>query len=79
MYADFTSLNDAHKLFDEMARKNIVSWTTMVTAYTSNKRPNWAIRLYNHMLEYGSVEPNGFMYSAVLKACSLSGDLDLVD
>lgn len=77
MYADFTSLNDAHKLFDEMARKNIVSWTTMVTAYTSNKRPNWAIRLYNHMLEYGSVEPNGFMYSAVLKACSLSGDLDL--
>ncbi|KAK1555804.1 hypothetical protein Q3G72_031482 [Acer saccharum] len=73
MYVDFTYLNDAHKLFDEMTYKNIVTWTTMVSAYTSNKRPDKAIRLYNHMLECDLEVPNGFMYSAVLKACALAG------
>ncbi|TXG52922.1 hypothetical protein EZV62_022091 [Acer yangbiense] len=77
MYVDFTYLNDAHKLFDEMTYKNIVTWTTMVSAYTSNKRPDKAIRLYNHMLECDLEVPNGFMYSAVLKACALTGDLQL--
>ncbi|KAK1553537.1 hypothetical protein Q3G72_000161 [Acer saccharum] len=77
MYVDFTYLNDAHKLFDEMTYKNIVTWTTMVSAYTSNKRPDEAIKLYNHMLECDLEAPNGFMYSAVLKACALAGDLQL--
>ncbi|KAK2659627.1 hypothetical protein Ddye_006160 [Dipteronia dyeriana] len=77
MYVDFTYLNDAHKLFDEMTYKNIVTWTTMVSAYTSNNRPDKAIRLYNHMLECELEAPNGFMYSAVLKACALAGDLQL--
>ncbi|KAH7567856.1 hypothetical protein ACOSQ2_010253 [Xanthoceras sorbifolium] len=77
MYVDFTYLNDARKLFDEITDKNIVTWTTMVSAYASNKRPDIAIRLYNHMLECELEAPNGFMYSAVLKACALAGDLQL--
>lgn len=77
MYADFAFLDDAQKVFDEISEKNIFTWTTMVSAYTSNKRPDKAIRLYYQMIEYDSVEPNGFMYSAVLKACALAGDLEL--
>lgn len=77
MYADFTFLSDARKLFDEMTHRNIVSWTTMVTAYTTNRRPDKAIGLYNHMLQCELATPNGFLYSAVLKACALAGDLQL--
>ncbi|KAJ0024553.1 hypothetical protein Pint_08230 [Pistacia integerrima] len=77
MYVDFTFLNDAQKLFDEIPDKNIVTWTAMVSAYTSNKRPDKAIRLYEYMLESELEAPNGFMYSAVLKACAVAGDLEL--
>ncbi|XP_044475125.1 pentatricopeptide repeat-containing protein At4g08210-like [Mangifera indica] len=77
MYIDFTLLGDAQKLFDEIPDKNIVTWTTMVYAYATNKRPDKAISLYEYMLESELEAPNGFMYSAVLKACALAGDLEL--
>jgi pentatricopeptide repeat protein len=77
MYVEFRHLKDAHKLFDEMLERNVVAWTTMVSAYTNSGRPHEALTLYNQMLEIGSEVPNGFMYSAALKACGLVGDLEL--
>lgn len=49
----------------------------MVSAYTNSGRPHEALNIYTQMLGFGSQKPNGFMYSAALKACSLIGDLDL--
>ncbi|KAG6714775.1 pentatricopeptide repeat-containing protein At4g08210 [Carya illinoinensis] len=77
MYVEFCHLKYAHKVFDEMLERNVVSWTTMVSAYTGSGKPQEAIGIYNQMLEFGSEEPNGFMYSAALKACGLAGDLEL--
>lgn len=78
MYVGFgTFLNDAQKVFDDMPVRNVVTYTTMVSAYTNNNRPDKAVSLYNQMLESEMESPNGFMYSAVLKACSLAGDLEL--
>lgn len=75
MYVGFWDLKDARKMFDEMLDRNIVTWTTVVSAYADGGRPDEAVRLYSHMLESKSEMPNGFMYSAVLKACGLQGDL----
>lgn len=75
MYVGFWDLEDARKMFDEMSERNIVTWTTMVSAYTDGGRPDEAVRLYNLMLELKSESPNGFVFSAVLKACGLLGDL----
>ena len=75
MYVGFKDATDARKVFDEIPEKNIVTWTTMVSAYNDGGTPNEALRLYTHMLESESEIPNGFMYSAVLKACGLLGDL----
>ncbi|EOA20089.1 hypothetical protein CARUB_v10000366mg [Capsella rubella] len=78
MYIDFRYLGDAHKVFDEMTERNIVTWTTMVSGYTCDGHPSKAIELYRSMLESEEEErPNEFMYSAVLKACGLVGDLQL--
>ncbi|XP_010496540.1 PREDICTED: pentatricopeptide repeat-containing protein At4g08210 [Camelina sativa] len=79
MYVDFRHLGDAHKVFDEMTERNIVTWTTLVSGYTCDGKPNKAIELYRSMLESQEEEegPNEFMYSAVLKACGLVGDLQL--
>lgn len=78
MYAGSPCLiDDAQKLFDEMLQRSVVTWTTMVSAYTRCGRADEAIRLYTQMLDSSSEKPNGFMYSAVLNACGSVGDLRL--
>ncbi|XP_022964409.1 pentatricopeptide repeat-containing protein At4g08210 [Cucurbita moschata] len=74
MYAEFSNLRDAEKVFDEMSDRNIVTWTTLVSAFTDSGRPYEALRVYDDMPK--SETANGYMYSAVLKACGLVGDLD---
>ncbi|KAJ8773398.1 hypothetical protein K2173_028575 [Erythroxylum novogranatense] len=77
MYMDSTFLDQGRKLFDEMPDRNIVTWTTMVSAYTNSGQPQEAIKLYTQMLDCKAEVPNGFMYSVVLKACSLVGNIEL--
>ncbi|CAN6583916.1 unnamed protein product [Malus baccata var. baccata] len=75
LYVAFPCLSDARKVFDGMPDRNVVTWTTMVCGYTNCGKPDKAVGLYKRMLESESETPNGFMYSAVLKACGLVGDL----
>lgn len=77
MYAQSSSLRDAIALFDEMPERNLVTWTIVVSACTSVGNPDLAIKLFARMLEREDESPNGFVYSAVLKACGLAGDLEL--
>ncbi|RDX60774.1 Pentatricopeptide repeat-containing protein, partial [Mucuna pruriens] len=77
VYAKCSHFDDAQTLFEEMPHRNIISYTTMVSAFTNSGRPHEALTLYNHMLESKTVQPNQFLYSAVLKACSLVGDVEL--
>ncbi|KAK7823613.1 pentatricopeptide repeat-containing protein [Quercus suber] len=46
MYVECSRVKDAHKMFDEMLERNVVSWTTMVSAYTNSGRPQEALALY---------------------------------
>ncbi|KAK7282752.1 hypothetical protein RIF29_11777 [Crotalaria pallida] len=79
VYAKCSHFHDALNLFDEMPHRNIVSWTTMISAFTNSGRPHEALTLYNHMLESKTEQqqPNQFLYSAVLKACGLVGNVEL--
>ncbi|WJX32577.1 hypothetical protein P8452_20885 [Trifolium repens] len=77
VYAKCSSFNDARNLFDEMPHRNIVSWTTMVSAFTNSGMPCEALKLYNEMLESKTEQPNRFLYSAVLKACGLARNIEL--
>ncbi|XP_061354531.1 pentatricopeptide repeat-containing protein At4g08210 [Gastrolobium bilobum] len=77
VYAKCSHFDDARTLFAEMPHRNIVSWTTMVSAFTNSGRPHDALALYNQMLESKTEQPNQFLYSAVLKACGLVGDVEL--
>lgn len=77
MYADLSLLKDARALFDETRERNVATWTTMISTYTRGGSPDTALKFYVQMLESGSGTPNGFLYSAVLKACAVVGDLGL--
>ncbi|KAF5745824.1 pentatricopeptide repeat-containing protein [Tripterygium wilfordii] len=68
MYAKFNLLNDAQSLFDKMTERNVVSWTTMISAYSNAKVNDKALSFLVLMLREG-VRPNMYTYSSVLRAC----------
>ncbi|KAJ8765038.1 hypothetical protein K2173_010514 [Erythroxylum novogranatense] len=69
MYVKLNLLGDARDLFDQMPQKNVVSWTTMISAYSSsNLTHSKALHLLLLMLRDG-VRPNMFTFSSVLRAC----------
>ncbi|OVA16724.1 Pentatricopeptide repeat [Macleaya cordata] len=61
-------LKEARKLFDEMLERDVVSWTAMISGYTSCYRYNQAWMVFCVMKREG-IEPNEFTISSVLKAC----------
>lgn len=69
MYAKFNLLEDAELLFDAMGDRNVVSWTTIISAYSSANLNEKAIECLKLMLRDG-VRPNMFTYSSVLRACN---------
>ncbi|KAL3521624.1 hypothetical protein ACH5RR_019773 [Cinchona calisaya] len=81
MYAKSTadgSMNDSRKVFDRMPVHNVMSWTAIITGYVqSGGDDREAIQLYHMMMEEGSVKPNHFTFSALLKACGNLTNLEL--
>ncbi|XP_072992230.1 pentatricopeptide repeat-containing protein At2g03880, mitochondrial [Typha latifolia] len=70
MYVKFGLLDDARKLFDQMPRRNVVSWTTMIAALANLEEKEEALRHLVEMQRDG-VNPNMYTFSAVLRACNM--------
>lgn len=68
MYVKFNLLEEAQSLFNQMFERNVVSWTTMISAYSNANMKSKALELLVLMLRE-DVRPNMFTYSAVLRAC----------
>lgn len=58
----------ARQVFDEMPHRDLVTWTSMISGYTSNAYHSDALALFRDMLAAG-VTPNAFTLSSVIKAC----------
>nr|GMC92596.1 pentatricopeptide repeat-containing protein At2g03880, mitochondrial [Ipomoea batatas] len=74
MYVKFNMLDEAHALFNQMPERNVVSWTTIVGAYSSSKLNYMAFKLLTLMLRDG-VQPNMYTYSSVLRSCDALSNL----
>ncbi|XP_004290083.1 PREDICTED: pentatricopeptide repeat-containing protein At2g03880, mitochondrial-like [Fragaria vesca subsp. vesca] len=74
MYVKFSLLEEAQHLFDEMRQRNVISWTTMISAYCRAKMNSKALEALVLMVREG-VWPNSFTYSSVLRACEGLWDL----
>ncbi|XP_059668702.1 pentatricopeptide repeat-containing protein At4g21065-like [Cornus florida] len=76
MYAACGQAESAHKLFELMPEKNLVTWNSVINGFALNGRPNEALTLYREMgLE--DVEPDGFTMVSLLSACVELGALAL--
>ncbi|PAN24861.1 hypothetical protein PAHAL_4G257300 [Panicum hallii] len=72
MYAKAGEFTDARRAFDEMPHRNVISWTSLITACGENGFGEDAVTLFDRMAEDG-VKPNDVTFLALLSACSHSG------
>lgn len=76
MYGKCGSLKDARKVFNDMPLRNVVSYTSVIAAYSQNGQEDDAIKLYFEMLKSGLI-PDEFTFGSIIKACSGMNDLRL--
>eukprot|EP00253_Pinus_taeda_P023058 PITA_23058 len=69
MYLKCGNMEFACKVFDEMAERNVVSWTAMIAAYTKHGFSAEALNLFSQMQRAG-VQPNEFTFAGVLPVCA---------
>ncbi|GAB2276890.1 hypothetical protein Dimus_011601 [Dionaea muscipula] len=69
MYCKSGVLESARQVLDKMPERSIVSWNTIIGAYTQNQLAGRALGLFMEMRKE-MVEVNGFTISSVLCACA---------
>ncbi|URE25363.1 NPH3 family [Musa troglodytarum] len=78
-YAACGLFESAHKLFERMSHRNLISWNSVINGFAINGRPNEALTLFREMVadEDGGIEPDGFTMVSLLCACAELGALAL--
>ncbi|CAH8306086.1 unnamed protein product [Eruca vesicaria subsp. sativa] len=71
-YAKCGAIEMARRTFDSVPRKNVVSWTVIISAYAINGLPEKALASFEEMKREGCT-PNAVTYLAVLSACNHGG------
>ncbi|KAL8050822.1 hypothetical protein ABFX02_06G104500 [Erythranthe guttata] len=72
MYAKCGCLKEAREVFDDMQIKDVISWTSMMSAYGRCGKGEQAIELFSKMQEVGLV-PDSIAFVSILSACSHAG------
>lgn len=75
MYAKCGSICDAHKVFNNMPGKNLVSWTAIISGYLNDGQFYEAVSLFGSFLEKG-FKPDDFTLVRFLCACAELGQLE---
>ncbi|XP_006294030.2 pentatricopeptide repeat-containing protein At2g37320 [Capsella rubella] len=74
LYRDSGDLDSAHKVFEEMPEKDVVSWAAMISGFAQKWRVDFCLKLYSKMRNSNS-DPNDYTFTALLSACTGSGAL----
>ncbi|KAK8955048.1 Pentatricopeptide repeat-containing protein [Platanthera zijinensis] len=69
MYAKCSTLDNAHKLFDEMPERNLISYSTLISSNSKFGNPKLAFHLLSKLL-HQDLRPNQFIFSSSIAACA---------
>ncbi|KAL8227811.1 hypothetical protein R6Q57_015395 [Mikania cordata] len=69
MYGELVRNEDAHKVFDEMPERDVVSWNVLIAGYVKCKKFEDAIGVYLQMRDDKRVKPNEATVVSTLSAC----------
>ncbi|KAL6654033.1 hypothetical protein ACP70R_007498 [Stipagrostis hirtigluma subsp. patula] len=72
MFAKCGDITLAMNLFNEMPRKNVITWTSMITAFAMHGDGRSTLVLFEQMRSEG-VQPNEVTFLGLLYACSQAG------
>lgn len=70
MYMRCSAPNSARHMFAKMTQRDVFSWTTAISGYTRNGRPDEAISIFRAMVQHGEAVPNEATLVSVLGACA---------
>lgn len=70
VYGKCGAMDLARKLFDDLPKKNVVTWTSLMSGYIQSSEPMVAIQVFSEMLEDGTY-PTNYTLGVVLHACTL--------
>ncbi|XP_024539724.1 putative pentatricopeptide repeat-containing protein At3g13770, mitochondrial [Selaginella moellendorffii] len=72
LYAKVGNLNQADQVFQDISRRDVVSWNSIIAAYARNATAGQALELFLEMQLQG-IAPDGITFVSILSACSHSG------
>ncbi|GMH12618.1 hypothetical protein Nepgr_014459 [Nepenthes gracilis] len=72
MYSKCGSIESSVKVFDEISDKNIITWTSLISALGHHGYAREALERFGEMVLLG-IEPDGVTFIAVLSACRHGG------
>ncbi|XP_057864214.2 pentatricopeptide repeat-containing protein At2g13600 [Cryptomeria japonica] len=75
MYAKCGSVENAMEVFDKMPRRNVVSWSAMISACAQHGHGKDSLQLFKKMQEAG-IKANIITFVGLLSACSHVGLVD---
>ncbi|CAI9300824.1 unnamed protein product [Lactuca saligna] len=76
LYAKCGKMNDALKVFEKMPRRDVVSWTTMITGFAQSGRGDEAIDIYRLMQKEG-MKGDRIVILGLIQACANVNDTKL--
>ncbi|KAJ1695001.1 hypothetical protein LUZ63_011699 [Rhynchospora breviuscula] len=74
LYGKWGSMEDACSVFNQMPRKNVITWNALIGGYAYHGMGSKSIEMLNQMVKEGFV-PNHVTLLAVLVACAYTGML----
>ncbi|KAI6669610.1 hypothetical protein NL676_004495 [Syzygium grande] len=75
MYAKCGAVDEAIQVFKQLPKRDLMSWTSMITAYGSHGQAFEALNLFAKM-RHSNIEPDQVTFLAVLSTCSHAGLVD---
>lgn len=76
VYGKCGAMEAARKVFDKLSKRNVVTWTSLMSGYVHNLKPESAVQVFVEMLETGSY-PTNYSIGVILNACSALYDVKL--
>ncbi|KAL5218655.1 hypothetical protein ABZP36_019339 [Zizania latifolia] len=74
MYAKCGRVDDGRRIFDRMAERNVITWTSMIDGYGKNGLSDEALELFEEMRRrQHDVRPNHATFLSALSACARAG------
>ncbi|XP_062024972.1 pentatricopeptide repeat-containing protein At2g17210 [Rosa rugosa] len=77
LYAEDDDMESAHKLFDEMSERDVISWSVMIGGHVHCVEAEIGMKMFRKMVCELGVEPDGVTAVSVLKGCASLRDLTM--